>query len=133
MNSARERGFTLVELLVSLAILSIALGVLFGAISDSLDRVRKGRDETLATSLTQSLLARTGTERPLDIGETAGIYSNGTRWRLVIRPYGNEDDAKARRITAYLVRATVIWRDGDTDHSRSLTALRLVPPQKPPV
>jgi len=133
MSSTRQRGFTLIELLVSLAILSVALGVLFGAISNSLDRVRKGRDETLATSLVQSLLARTGTERPLDIGETSGTYSNGYRWRLVIRAYGNDDDAKAHRMSAYLVRATVIWRDGDADHSRSLSALRLVPPKTPPI
>jgi len=53
-----RRGFTLVELLVSLAILSVALAVLFGAISSSLDRTRKERDEASATSLVQSLLAR---------------------------------------------------------------------------
>ena len=50
-----RRGFTLVELLVSLAILSVALAVLFGAISSSLDRTRKERDDAAATSLAQSL------------------------------------------------------------------------------
>lgn len=131
MSKRQARGFTLVELLVSLAILSIALAVLFGAISDSLDRARKGRDEALAASLVQSLLARAGSERALDAGDASGVYSNGFRWRIIVSPYGNGDDAKARSVLAYLVRATVSWRDGAQDHARTLSGLRLVPPKKP--
>ena len=126
--SAR-RGFTLVELLVSLAILSVALAVLFGAISSSLDRTRKERDDAAATSLVQSLLARGSA------GEQAGEGSdaNGYRWRLAVMPYGGGDDTKARHVSAYLVRATVTWHEGAVDHSKSLTALRLVPlPPKQP-
>ncbi|MEI9886380.1 MAG: prepilin-type N-terminal cleavage/methylation domain-containing protein [Rhizomicrobium sp.] len=122
-----RRGFTLVELLVSLAILSVALAVLLAAISSSLDRSRLGRDEALAQSLVQSLLARAGTEGPLRGGE--GVYAGGYRWRLAVTPYGGGDDAAARHMSAFLVRATVTW-DGRT---KSLSALRLVPlPPKAP-
>ncbi|HEY4943387.1 MAG TPA: type II secretion system protein [Rhizomicrobium sp.] len=131
MSDRHPRGFTLVELLVSLAILSIALAVLFGAISDSLDRARKGRNETLAASLVQSLLARAGSERAPDAGDASGVYSNGFRWRIVVSPYGSGDDAKARNILAFRIEATVSWRDGAQDHARTLTGLRLVPPKKP--
>ncbi|HXC56389.1 MAG TPA: prepilin-type N-terminal cleavage/methylation domain-containing protein [Rhizomicrobium sp.] len=130
MSERREQGFTLVELLVSLAILSIALAVLFGAISTSLDRTRKSRDEALAASLVQSLLVRAGNDRPLAPGETSGVYSNGFRWHLSVRPYGNADDAKAWHLSAYLVRATVAW-PGQAQ-GRTLTTLRLVPPPPAP-
>ncbi|MEJ1968867.1 MAG: type II secretion system protein [Rhizomicrobium sp.] len=66
MNSGRRAdGFTLVELLVSLAILAVALSVLFGAVSSALDRTRKDRNDALASSLVQSLLERAGGDRPL--------------------------------------------------------------------
>lgn len=126
-----RRGFTLVELLVSLAILAVALAVLFSAISGSLDRTRKGRNEALAASLVQSLLTRAGTERPLAAGESAGVYSNGFRWRLVVRPFGNNDDAKARHVAAFAVQASVSWQEGEQTRSKTLSGLRIVAPKQP--
>lgn len=123
--SKRERGFTLVELLVSLAILAVALAVLFGAISNSLDRTRKERADALAASLVQSLLARAGTERQL--ANAQGAYSNGYRWQLIVQPRGNGDDAKATHMQAYTVQAVVTWQDGAQTHAKSLSALHLVP------
>ena len=122
-----ERGFTLVELLVSLAILTIALAVLFGAISSSLDRTRRSRDDAVASSLVQSLLTRANAG-PVAPGDADGAYSNGFRWHLSVKRYGGTDDAKARHMSAYRVRATVSWPDG----ARSLSALRLVPPPPKP-
>ncbi|MBL6940378.1 MAG: type II secretion system protein [Alphaproteobacteria bacterium] len=129
----REEGFTLIELLVSLAILAVALGVLFGAISSALDRTRRERDDALAGSLVQSLLARAGTEKPLRPGETGGTYSNGMQWRLKIAPFGNGDDAAAWHMNAFAVRATVSWSDNGSPQSKSLATLRFVaPPAKSP-
>jgi len=128
MTDRNAEGFTLVELLVSLAILAIALAVLFGAIGQSLDRVRRDKDEAVAAALVQSLLARAGAEPRLAAGATDGDYSNGFHWRLIVRPYGNTDDSKAWGMSAYSVSATVSWRGGE----RTLTTLRLVPPVKPP-
>jgi prepilin-type N-terminal cleavage/methylation domain-containing protein len=130
--SRHEDGFTLVELLVSLAILAVALGVLFGAISSALDRTRKDRDDALAGALVQSLLARAGTDRAIHPGEDGGTYSNGMQWQLTVAPYGNGDDTKAWNMTAYSVRATVSWSDNGNARSKSLTTLRLLaPPPKP--
>jgi type II secretion system protein I len=124
MNDAR--GFTLVELLVSLAILAVALAVLMGAISDSLDRVRRDRGDGAALSIAQSLLDRAGTDQPLRAAE--GEETGGYRWSLSVSPYGNADDAKAWNVTARLVRATVRWRDGAQIRTRSLLALKLLAP-----
>jgi general secretion pathway protein I len=126
MNSD-ERGFTLIELLVSLAILTIALAVLFSTIGTALDRTRKSRNEAVAASLVQSLMARAAAA-PATPGETEGTYSNGFSWQLDVRPYGSGTDAKAWHMSAYQVHATVSWPEG----TRSLSALRLVPPPPKP-
>jgi general secretion pathway protein I len=129
-KSHAESGFTLVELLVSLAILAVALGVLFTAISGALDRARESRNEMVATSLVQSLLARAGTERPLQSGTESGAYSNGFRWRVRVSPYGDDDDRKAWQALAYVVEASVSWQQGNETLTRRLTTLRVVPPEK---
>jgi type II secretion system protein I len=131
MNSD-ERGFTLIELLVSLAILSIALAVLLNSISSALDRTRQSRSDALASSLAQSLLARAQNE-PLPTRRDAdGVYSNDFRWQLLFRPYGDGSDIKAWHSSAYIVKATVSWRDGSQPHARTLTGLRIVPPPLSP-
>ena len=122
-----ERGFTLIELLVSLAILTIALSVLFGTIASSLDRTRKSRGRALASSLVQSLIARAQIAPP-SLGESHGTYTNGFRWQLDVRPYGDAADAKAWHMSAYQMRATVSWPEG----TRALSTLRLVPPPPKP-
>lgn len=125
-----QRGFTLVELLVSLAILAVALGVLFTSISGALDRARESKNEMVATSLVQSLIARAGTERTLQDGTTSGAYTNGFAWRLRVSPYGDDDDRKAWQVAAYVVEASVSWRHGNDTHTRRLTTLRIVAPEK---
>ena len=123
-----ERGFTLIEVLVALAILAVSLAVLLQIFSSSLDRVREDRNESVASALVQSLLARVGAEIPLREGEKHGTYSNGFRWTVQIAPYGNAEDRKAWPVNAFTVKAGVTWRDGDVAHGKSLTTLRLTQP-----
>jgi type II secretion system protein I len=125
-----ERGFTLVELLVSLAILTIALAVLFASISSALERTRQNRDEALASSLVQSLLVRAQNDPSSLPGEKNGWYSEGYRWQIRIRPYGDDGDTKAWRASAYVIRATVYWSHGGQEQSRALFGLRIVPRTK---
>ena len=130
-NRPDEDGFTLIELLVSLAILAVSLTVLFGAISSALDRTRENRNEMIATSLAQSLLERAGTQWPLRESTSSGLYSNGFGWRLRVRPFGDDDDRKAWQASAFVVEATVSWHHGALTRSRTLTTLKIVPPDKP--
>jgi general secretion pathway protein I len=131
MNKCRDQsaGFTLIEVLVSLAILSISMAVLLNIFSDSLDRTRRAESEMAAGSLVQSLLAEAGVSKSLRIGDETGEYNNGFRWRLHVEPFGSEEDARAWSVSAVRVTASVMWDDGGPAQSKSLTTLRLVPPE----
>ena len=97
-----EAGFTLVEVIVALAILALSLSVLLGAISNTAWRSAQAEKLVRAGSLAQSLLAKAGAEMPIREGETTGEFPAGFRWRLIAQPY---DDASVARMERRLAGA----------------------------
>lgn len=126
-----EDGFALVELLVSLVILALALGTAFEAISIGLRNTAKAERLAKASSLAQSLLARTGSEIRLQSGIITGEFNASFRWKLHTTPYGEDADRKAWPVNAYTVQAEVTWSEGTREQSVTLTTLRLGPKGQP--
>jgi general secretion pathway protein I len=116
-------GFTLVEIIVALAILALSLNVILPTISDALWRTSEAEAQAEAASLARSLLAQAGISVPLQNGEAAGRFDNGFRWRLEVTPYGRID--QTMRVRAYKVVAEVFWDDPRHERSIALTTLRL--------
>jgi general secretion pathway protein I len=124
-DRALPRGFTLVEVLVALAILSVSLVALLSVFGDNLQRAVHIRDNAMAISLAQSLLATTASGRPLRAGDTAGDFADGFRWRKHIAPYGDASDAASWPLRAFQVRVEVLWTEGRIEHAATLDTLRL--------
>jgi len=121
--ASRRSGFTLVEIIVALAILALSLNVILPAISDALWRTGEAEAQAEAASLARSLLAQAGSALALKGGAAAGQFDNGFRWQLQVTPYGSADQAVPAR--AYRVVAEVIWGDPPHEHSVALSTLRL--------
>jgi prepilin-type N-terminal cleavage/methylation domain-containing protein len=126
---APEDGFTLIEVLVSLTILSIALSVLFAIFGQSLDRNREARLKGEARALAQSLLAQAETSDALVPGETTGRTEQGLDWRLTVKPYGQDEDRRAWTTNPAQIWATVSWGNG-SGHALTLSTLRMLPKEK---
>ncbi|WP_316228462.1 prepilin-type N-terminal cleavage/methylation domain-containing protein [Bradyrhizobium sp. SZCCHNR1039] len=124
---ADEAGFTLVEVIVALAMLSVGLSVLFGMISSGLGRIGAAQRTAEAASLAQSLLAKVGTELAVGADARSGEFPHGFRWQLTMRPYHQSRDGTERRIELYLVLAQVDWDEGGDQRSFELSTLRLGP------
>lgn len=121
-DSVREsEGFTLLEVLIALVILSVALATLLGIFSQSLSRARDMRENVAARALTQSLLAEQGAASPIVIGDTDG-EAGAFAWRLHADPYGSQEPGVPRMV---LLTANVTWDHGK--RALSLTTLRLMP------
>jgi general secretion pathway protein I len=118
----KRAGFTLVEIIVALAILALSLNVILPVISDALWRTGEAEAQAEAASLARSLLAQAGSAVPLHDGTAAGQFENGFRWQLEVTPYGGADQAMPVR--AYRVVAEVFWDDG-RPRSLALATLRL--------
>jgi general secretion pathway protein I len=123
-GTSSRAGFTLVEIIVALAILALSLSSILPAISDALWRTSEAEAQAEAASLARSLLAQAGTAVPLNDGAAAGQFVNGFRWRLEVMPYAGAEQAGPVR--AYRVVAEVSWDDARHGRSLALTALRLV-------
>lgn len=121
-----ESGFTLIEVLVALTILSISMAVLLTIFTEGLDRSRETSNEAAARVLAQSLLAQARTAASLKFSTSSGV-SNGLIWRVQIVPYGTAQDRAAWQDNAAEIAATVSWRGSGGMRRISLSTLRLLP------
>ena len=81
----RQRGFTLVEIVVAFVLLSAVLMTGFEIFSQGLRRAGDLDDEARATVIAQSKLAAAGTEELFKEGSWQGQSEDGRfRWTLVV-------------------------------------------------
>lgn len=128
------RGFTLIEVVVALVILTVALGALMQLFQTGMRSSQIAEDRVLETLLAQSRLAAVGVENPLEPGEFGGEIDERFRWSALIEPYQDEftaepdEEPRAGAPVPYQVTVTVSWGpegDGAAGRSVSLTSLRL--------
>lgn len=137
-SSSDERraasGFTLIEVVVALVILTVALGALLQLFQTGMRSGGVAEDRVFATLLAQSRLAALGIESPLELGEISGEVDDRFRWSAQIDPYRDaqmadpSDDPRAVRTVPYQVTVTVFWgpeNENSAARSVSLTSLRL--------
>ncbi len=122
-------GFTLLEVIVAVAILALSLGARLQIFSSGLKGARVAGHHTVATLQAESRLAATGIETALREGEFAGEFDNGHRWLVTVRPHQGADAVAA--VTAYEVVVTVSWDGGGAGKSVSLSTLRLASREVP--
>lgn len=132
--SGRQRGFSLLEILVAFAILSLSLGVLL-RIFGGAGRIAATADEySRAIVVAESLMAAAGIDTPLQPGETHGEIGEDYRWTLKVDPYPIDEGLFGGSganvpFKPYWVALTVEWGDPDDPRAFDLTTLRLLQDQ----
>jgi general secretion pathway protein I len=119
-----EDGFTLIEVLVALAILSVSLATLLGIFMEGLERTRQNQDEMAARILAQSLLAQAGAVANPQLGEKTGRTNTGMQWRLDLHSLGA---GPTSGVTMAAVTASVYWRGSGGERSLTYSTLRPIP------
>lgn len=123
-STSRQRGFSLLEVLVAFVILSLSLGVMMRLFSASLTNVGAAERHAHAVAVAESALAGLGVSEPLAEGGIAGPEADnqGYRWRARV---GRRDAAPAEDTAAirlYQIELDVV-REEET--LLTLTTLRL--------
>ncbi len=118
-------GFTLIEVLVALAVLALVFALAYRAPASGFDWLDRGDREQTAVLLARSTLARVGQDIALEDGETRGRTSDGFTWVVEKAPYGDSSLVHAGQLVGHQVQVTVSWTGRYRRHSVRLTTVRL--------
>ena len=127
-----QRGFSLLEVLVAFAILSVSLGVLLQVFATGLRNAGVADDYTQATLYAESILAAYGREGPLSEGVREGSINDRFSWRGTVSAYAEDmPDPEKTRMRAWRVNVEVFWRGLTQTRSVVLDTVRLTPLEAP--
>jgi len=126
----KERGFSLLEILVAFVILALSLGILLNIFSSGINNAAVAEEYTAAVQIAEALMAQTGVETPLQAGQTSGQEDKKYRWLVVVTPFNSaiaKLNTEVITVTLFKVKVSVNWGDAnDNDRQIELTTLKLV-------
>ena len=103
--SHRARGFTLLEVMIAIAILGIALLGLLGLHHQSLQSVIRAQQSTRASMLAQAVMTEAELERYPDLGRSSGDFESSFpgefpdfRWERVVAASGMFPDVRKVKV-----------------------------------
>ena len=118
-KSARgNSGFTLIEIVVTLAILSLGLPVLLQSFSNAANNQRNSQDKTTAMYLIKNRMAQIELEGYPDIGQESGDFGENSpyRWRSEVHDVVSDEFEEGLRA----VNVTITWLERGKDESTSM-------------
>jgi len=129
MPMRRQRGFTLLEVVVAFVLLALILVTAFQVFSTGLSRASTLDERSQALAIAQSRLASAGVEDGLKEGETRGETPDRKyTWALRVKRY--EEDlpsgaaAPQSNLAIYRVDSSVSWHGSDgRDQDYSLSTI----------
>lgn len=120
-------GFTLLEVIVALAILVLALGAIYQAFGTGTKSVGTAEKYTHAALLAESRLASLGVEQPLVVGESRDVVAEDYHLRTVVTAVETADGTTSNRSShqLYEIVLTVEWKEGGAVRSILIRTSRL--------
>ena len=116
-----DQGFSLLEMLVAIAILGLCLGVLYQSTSGATRNVRADERYAYGVELARSLLAnysRVPAAGVNEQGETQGEF----RWQVASSPVEQRRGAPQRG-SLHDIEITVSWKDGGRQRDVTLNSV----------
>jgi len=119
----RQRGFTLIEIVVAFVLLALVLGVSYEVFSTGMRRAGDLEDSSRALAIAQSQIALASVAESFEEGETQGESEDHRfRWTTSIASYMEAQDPNKQVLAAYYpvrIAVRVTWR-GSAGQDRQL-------------
>lgn len=120
-----EQGFTLIEVLVALAILGVSLAAIYQAFGTGLRNDRQARLYEEAAALAEARMAQVGTELPAAAGRWSGEEGD-LRWSLIVQPAEDEPlQVQPSLLRLMEVTVEVFWPQRGGESGIALSSFRL--------
>jgi len=128
MRQPRQRGFSLLEVLVAFSILALALAALFTLFGTAVRSTAVARDYQRALLVAESRLAylQGVASRQLTVASEQGETADGYLWNSEVTPLEQEPPAVAG-VSLYQLAVQVSWQEGGQQRQIDLKTLRLGP------
>ncbi len=121
-RQASERGFTLLEVIIALAILGVAFGLAVELLASGVRSAKTAEDYTQAVLLARQKMAEMTGTHALEGSADHGDFGGGFQWTSEIQPVTQEERLPAQ---LYQVRIRVSWPGRRAEKSLDLYTLRM--------
>ncbi|MEI8207581.1 MAG: prepilin-type N-terminal cleavage/methylation domain-containing protein [Methylococcales bacterium] len=128
----KQKGFSLLEILIAFSILAFSLGILLKIFSSGVNTASVAEDYTAAVQIAESLMAKTGLETPLQVGQDSGTENEKYDWLLTVNPYifelgtsTSDTDYVTTTMGLFKVKVIVSWGQAANKRRIELTTLKL--------
>ena len=132
-----QTGFTLLEILLAIAILGVAVTVIMQQFSAGLRIARTSQTHTTATIYAKQMLEEYLLAEEMEEGEASGTFDDGYRWNVSIQAYEDYKEEEGateeeQEIYEYLplemfrIESVVSWMEGGKEKSVALATLKTV-------
>lgn len=122
-----EAGFTLLEVIVALAILGVGFALAMELLAAGVRSAKASEDYTQAVLLARQKMAEVAVTQNLMGSADTGEFGGGFRWASEVQPLEQEEELPGR---LYSVRIRVSWLGRRGEKSVDLQTLRMVVDEK---
>ncbi|HEY8094979.1 MAG TPA: type II secretion system protein [Methylobacter sp.] len=112
MKANRQRGFSLLEILIAFSILALSLGILLKIFSAGVNTAGVAEEYTAAVQIAESLMAQTGVEALLQPNQATGLKDEKYQWQVVVSPFqftAENLDVTTMPVVLFKVKVIVSW------------------------
>jgi general secretion pathway protein I len=130
----KNKGFTLIEVLVAVAILGVGLTVLIELFSGGLRLGRASEEYTKAVNYARIKMEEIAVKPTIKEGSEEGEFDETFRWQVEVKkveilPIENKPDFKPPA-QFFQVRINIIWKSGLREKSTHIESYRTIKPEE---
>ncbi len=125
-----RRGFTLIEVVVAMAILGIGLVVIIELFGGGLRLGRASQEYTKAAGYARMKMEEINLASALEEGIQEGEFDGQFRWQVEVKKVDllppDKETSYRPPVDLYWVRIDVLWRSGSKERAAALESYRLL-------